>query len=894
LAKKKKNKSNDATGLTRDTGTDAAVGRVARYGSFVDDIRRDRGLWFIIFFGIVLVYLLRYQGGSIDLAKSPQWAFRALAFGGLLIFGILDAKRIRESISKVNLFGVLPISLLILMVASNVVSIRPFETVEETMNILAYASLAFLCYVYINNLQRLRQFVEVIVVAGFVVAFNGLYLFYGALWGRGETTPLSSWFYWHNPCAGFLLLVWPVMLAQFYSLRRGWHVFLILYIFFITFTAFGLTLSRGGWLAGMIPFLGIPFVLSRKRIMVSWRPIVLVVLYFLSAIPFVLKYRGKFFQPIIDRFNQIRWDDYSVVGRFEFWDIAVKVFKEHPIFGIGFNTFGYYYVHYQTDPQYYTKDPHSLYLRFLVEGGIVGVIFVLSFLAVIFNLVKKTLSVGSDKMLTVYRVGLLTGICGELLHMALDFDWTFPIIPLLLVCQVAVVARTFTYPKAEQELAVTEWEPDLLKDVSEDIEDEIINETVPRRSFFVKHLWIWLLLAGFGFTINVLGFTSMKYYEMGKDLVYNRGEMARNQAVEEMGQLEREAIRSQTQEIPTFNEVYGDIWAELGQKGKDYWHISLKYNPWNWYPLNDLINGHFYHGSRLIESGMEPEARESLEEGLTYADGLLRVTPYRPASHYYVGMMQIMLADVTGDDAMKEAGLAHALKALELDPKNIPRYYLGIGEYYYDEGDYENALKYLEQIEEIFVPRYDTGDIDFNGLKGKSGARLDWRMITETLREAWALESVILLDQGKKEEALIALGNGLDTPLGTGEIEQAIMLVELPEDEIQELLIEYEDDRDAGREAYEERQVDIYYKQLQLPFALIIADISSELGDWVTVKRRATHVLSIMESLGVTEAGELDRAEELLAEADQHLLSPDYSHYQGATPDETENPVDEN
>ncbi len=118
------------------------------------------------------------------------------------------------------------------------------------MNILAYASLAFLCYVYIDSLRRLRQFVEIAFVAGFVIAAIGLYIFYGALWSRGETTPLSSLFYWHNPCAGFLLLVWPTMLALYYALRRGWHTFLILYIFYFTFTAFGLTLSRGGWLSG--------------------------------------------------------------------------------------------------------------------------------------------------------------------------------------------------------------------------------------------------------------------------------------------------------------------------------------------------------------------------------------------------------------------------------------------------------------------------------------------------------------------------------------------------------------------------------------------------------------------------------------------------------------------
>ncbi|MCK4721571.1 hypothetical protein KAU08_12960, partial [bacterium] len=226
----------------------------SRFKGFAKDITHDKGLWFVIYFAIVLAYLLLNQGGSIDLTRAPQWAFRAFAFGGLLIFSIIDAKRIRIGLRMINFRGIFPIALFIMLVVSNFVSLRHFETVEETMNILAYASIAFMAFIYIDSLKRLRQLLEIVMVAGFLIAFHGIFIFYGALWSGKGATPLSSLFYWHNPCAGFLLLVWPVMLAQFYSLRRGAQTFFILYFFYFTFTAFGLTLSRGGWLAGLIPF----------------------------------------------------------------------------------------------------------------------------------------------------------------------------------------------------------------------------------------------------------------------------------------------------------------------------------------------------------------------------------------------------------------------------------------------------------------------------------------------------------------------------------------------------------------------------------------------------------------------------------------------------------------
>jgi len=348
--------------------------------------------------------------------------------------------------------------------------------------------------------------------------------------------------------------------------------------------------------------------------------------------------------------------------------------------------------------------------------------------------------------------------------------------------------------------------------------------------------------------------------------------MARDQAEEQMGQLQKEAVRSQTQEDQAFDDLYSEAFTELGQKGKQYWLRSLNYNPWNWYPLNDLMTRNYYVGSNMIDEGMNEDAKVALREGLSYSDRLLRITPHRAASHYYVGMTQIMLARLTGDDPLKQKGLANILKSIELDPKNIPQYYLGIAQYYFDEGEFGTSYGYLEQIEEIYVPKYDTGGIDFNGLKGKSGARLDWRTITETMRDAWALKATILLKQGRMEDALMALGNGLDTPLGTGEVEQAQATIELPREELEQLIDEYGDDDDVMREIYQARQVDIYYKQIRLPFLLIIAQVEKETGDWVSVKQRASQAKAIVEDLKIDDFSEMDKVDALISEADSHLL----------------------
>lgn len=821
----------------------------SRYSGFAKDISTDKGLWFIIYFTIVLAYLLLYQGGSIDLTRAPQWAFRAFAFGGFIVFSILDQKRIHKALGLVNLRGILPIALFILLIISNIVTLRPFETVEETMNILSYAAIALLAYAYIDSLKRLRQLLEIVLVAGFLIAFHGLFIFYGALWSRGETTPLSSLFYWHNPCAGFLLLIWPVMLAQFYAIRRGWQTFFILYFFYFTFTAFGLTLSRGGWLAGLIPFFAIPFILSRKKTMVSWRPLLLVVLYFLSALPFVIHYRGRFFQPIIDRWNQMRPDDYSVVGRFEFWGISWRVFLEHPIFGIGFNSFGYYYVHFQTDPQYYTKDPHSIYLRFLVEGGIFGALVIISVLAIVWNLIIKTLRSANGKMITIYRVGLLGGIVGELAHMAIDFDWTFPVIPMLLLVQIAIVARTFSFKKADLELPVDKWEPD-----ADDIAGETDSiESKPTAGWFLPVLPAWQILAGLLLIVNIFGYVSMNYYETGKNMIENQGYLAQSRADTEVNQSQREAVRGSTQEVPTFSEAYSSARSEIVQEGMRYWEKALVYNPWNWYPLKDLLSAHFFGSQDLVESGYTDRVQPIIEAGLEYGRRLLRITPYRPASYYYVGQIEILAGKLWGDDDLKAEGLIKTLHSIELDPKNIPRYYLGIAQYYRDEGDLDEALGYIETMEGLFVPLYEgTGDIDFGALKGKSLARHDWVDICETIREAWWLKADILIEQGRLEESLIPMYNGLNTPLGGGEMVQGVLDLDL----------------------------------LQAPFALRLAEVNAELEDWEQTYHYANRVIEILtekELLGTEQSG---HAYDMMYLAQSHL-NPTSDNHTEEIPDES-------
>lgn len=69
----------------------------------------------------------------------------------------------------------------------------------------------------------------------------------------------------------------------------------------------------------------------------------------------------------------------SAAERVELWDHAINLFKENPLFGIGFGAFGY------TRPTGSLTDTHNFYLRMLSEQGLIGIGFFLLVLGAAFR-----------------------------------------------------------------------------------------------------------------------------------------------------------------------------------------------------------------------------------------------------------------------------------------------------------------------------------------------------------------------------------------------------------------------------------------------------------------------------------------------------------------------------
>jgi O-antigen ligase len=122
------------------------------------------------------------------------------------------------------------------------------------------------------------------------------------------------------------------------------------------------------------------------------------------------------------------------------WQATWKIFKEHPVAGIGF---GSYWVaitkYYDVPGQKRPYEAHNDYLELLVSGGIIGVALGLWFLIAFLRRVRKTLST-KDALRRAACLGALTGLFGVAVHSLVDFGLQITINAL--VCVALMVIAT--------------------------------------------------------------------------------------------------------------------------------------------------------------------------------------------------------------------------------------------------------------------------------------------------------------------------------------------------------------------------------------------------------------------------------------------------------------------
>ena len=99
-------------------------------------------------------------------------------------------------------------------------------------------------------------------------------------------------------------------------------------------------------------------------------------------------------------------------NRFDYWNAAIGMFKDHPIFGVGIDRFGEYYREYAVQNQVIqgqiADNAHSIYLHLLATGGLILFIpYLFLILFVTFTGLKSLIKFQGEEK---FKVGALFGI----------------------------------------------------------------------------------------------------------------------------------------------------------------------------------------------------------------------------------------------------------------------------------------------------------------------------------------------------------------------------------------------------------------------------------------------------------------------------------------------------
>ncbi|MCD6216995.1 O-antigen ligase family protein [bacterium] len=583
---------------------------------------------FFVFFAVFMILLLISQGGANDLKRAPIWAFRGVAFLGFLFFYLLEYARPEKNgimfpTSRQKILYSL-YCFIIIFLAVNLLTATSWQNAfSESLTFLMILAFMSLASFYAFSRERIKYVIHILLAIGLFAAVHGLITYFM----RGASSPLDSFFAWHNPAGGYFVPILVVFLtlllteSPMKSLGRyGWIGTVIIGAGLV------FTLSRGAWIAALLAALLLLILLGLKkaynRTGVKTASIVLVVI--LLAAVFI---GGKsFFEPVFLRIVSFTAaEDFSMQGRENFYSGAVEIFKDNKLTGIGLGAFGYVYPQYQKDPRFYARDPHSFYLRLLSEGGLFGIIIILHILWCYFHVLKKFFRCRDSSIIPI-SAGLIAALTAGLLHLAIDFDDTFPII-LLNLGVIWILALNLLDPV----VAISK-------------EEEESEESKPK---------IRTSIAGASITLALFVFIA----------VFHCGRMYYSESFVDAGK--------------TFSSV-GEY-----KQAEDLYSTALSYYPLNERALSERVKSLLFMHDIAVQSDSPEEKPELiLQKAEASSKNLKKYIPFSARSYHLSGLT--LIRDSNRNSRI--TAIDDFAKALELDSMNSPRYFRDAAQAYLEMG----------------------------------------------------------------------------------------------------------------------------------------------------------------------------------------------------------------
>ena len=345
----------------------------------------------------------------INLSKMFVLVLSAAIVLGLVIPALLSAPKHSSSNQKVGigLIGLFAVGLLISTVATDVKYTAIFGEFHRNNGFLSYFGMIILMVAssLVFNLESVNRYFTFFGITGFLLTFYGILQGLGAdpVGWKIDYNPFITTLGNPNFTSGFLGLSGIAII--YLALDAKDRKFQVIYA--VGLFADLYILWRSGSIQGVFGFLiGATVIILVKLWLINKRygrfSLAAAVI---TGAPVALAVLN--IGPLASRLYQG-----TLRNRFDYWNAAIGMFKDHPIFGVGIDRFGEYYREYAVQNQVVqgqiADNAHSIFLQLLATGGLILFIpYLLLVLFITFIGLKSLMKFqGKDKL----KVGALFGV----------------------------------------------------------------------------------------------------------------------------------------------------------------------------------------------------------------------------------------------------------------------------------------------------------------------------------------------------------------------------------------------------------------------------------------------------------------------------------------------------
>lgn len=396
--------------------------------------------WSVAIFQLIVVIMLLLWAlkaivdRSLELTIPPA----ALPLGGLVLLGLAQSFALTRSSGQTQTLSM---------------------DVEATRGAAAMIFFLFASFLiaanHFNTRDRLRTLTNALVIFGLGLAVFALiqrFTWEGKMfWVRPtESGGTGGPFVNRNHFAGYMEMLIPIPIALALSkAARGESRLFWVFAAVIMGIAEAASLSRGGMvsLAAGLLFLAVMTALQKRNRRSakqesgsSLRPAHLIVLMLGAILVGVIWIGAE--SDILKRLTDDPLTTAQVTDRRGVWADTLTMFRANPVLGVGLGAFETVYPIYgQANGSMVIQFAHNDYLQILSDGGLVGGVLALWFIAAIYRSFAGGLK-SPEPMVSAYALGAGAGIFAILVHSLFDFNLQIPSNALLFLVLCAVVSSS--------------------------------------------------------------------------------------------------------------------------------------------------------------------------------------------------------------------------------------------------------------------------------------------------------------------------------------------------------------------------------------------------------------------------------------------------------------------